>query len=49
MQIIKDNEKTIAASLNDLNDRIKQLETTIASYETRIASLESKNTSSPQN
>ena len=49
MQIIKDNEKTIAASLNDLNDRIKQLETTIASYETRIAALESKNTSSPQN
>ena len=49
MQIIKDNEKTIAASLNDLNDRIKQLETTIASYETKIAALESKNTSSPQN
>ena len=42
MQVFKDNEKTISASLNDLNDKISQLNALIEKYDARIKALESK-------
>ena len=42
MQVFKDNEKTILASLNDLNDKISQLNALIEKYDARIKALESK-------
>ena len=42
MQVFKDNEKTISASLNDLNDKISQLDALIKKYDARITALENK-------
>ena len=42
MQVFKDNEKTISASLNDLNDKISQINALLTKYEARIAALEKK-------
>ena len=42
MQVFKDNEKTISASLNDLNDKISKINALLTKYEERIAVLEKK-------